>query len=386
MKRVLYIWKEHTLWDVRFEKFFNSMASNGYEIFLMVRWREGVDYPEAVNSVRLIPVGAGKKAFQTEPVSANPVWKKAIWEAVKELKPDIIMPREIMLAGAAARAARLSGIPVIMDMAENYPAAMKQWKKYSDSIIKKLLVHTLDIPERVEKKCVPQMDGIITVCSEQTERLHNQYKYSLEKIETVHNTPYLKPFNTIKKGVLGRAVTFGHHGNVTGDKRIDKFVAGFIEASKYDNDIELHIYGAGEYYESLQRMIADSHCPGRIKLTGRYDFADVPKIVESFDIGILPYQICDFNNTTIHNKIFDFFAGGKPVFLSDTIPFRRLMDETGAGTIVDCENTDKITEAILNINKLDLQSMSGNALKAAETKYNWDVDGERLIKFLGRYA
>jgi glycosyltransferase involved in cell wall biosynthesis len=350
-----------------------------------VRWKKGILFPEKYKNANIIPVGIGKKYYQTEPVSINPLWKKAIYNAAIEIKPDIIMPREIMLAGAAAKAGKKLGIPVIMDMAENYPAAMKEWKKYRGSLVRRLLVHKLNIPERVEKNCVPKMDGIITVCREQNERLIRQYNYPPEKMGVVHNTPSLDSFKEISKEHSGRARVFGHHGNVTGDKRIDKFVMGFIEAAKVLNDIELHIYGAGEYFDDLNKMKNNSHCANRIKLTGKYDFADVPKIVESFDIGIIPYQLSDFNNTTIHNKVFDYFAAGTPVLLSDTMPFRRLIEETNAGIIVDCENPDKITEAIINMNNHDLKAMSANALLAAETEYNWDRDGAKLIKFLGKY-
>ncbi len=384
LKKLLYIWKEHTLWDVRFDKFFHSLSSAGYEIYLLARWKAGFEFPEQTGNAKVITAGKGKSPIRTEPVSFNPVWKNAIENAVRQIKPNIIMPREIMLAGAAAAAGKKFGIPVIMDMAENYPAAMKEWKKYKDSFIKRLFVHHLDIPEKVEAHCVPEMDGIITVCREQSDRLAALYGYPIEKTTVVHNTPLPGLFQPNKRKA-GKANIFGHHGNVTGDKRIESFIAAFIEAAKIDRDIELHLYGAGEYFGILEDMINRSHCPERIKLTGRYDFADIPKIVGSLDIGILPYQTSDFNNTTLHNKVFDFLAAGKPVILSETKPFKRLLEETKAGILVDCTNTEAITEVILNINNYDLKSMSENALTAAYRKYNWQADGSNLVSFLEEY-
>ncbi len=385
MPKLLYIWKEHTLWDVRYDKFFRTLTGSGWEVYNLVRWREGCEFPEKINSVHIIPVGRDRKAVTSEPVSSNPVWRNAIYDTARELKPDIIMPREIMLAGAAANAGRKLNIPVVMDMAENYPAAMKDWKKYNDNFIRKVMVHYLDMPEHVEKNCVPKMDGIITVCREQCERLNLMYDYPNKRMAVVHNTPELSSLQSIKKGFSGRARVFTHHGNVTGDKRIGKFVTGFIEAAKVRDDIELHIAGAGEYFDDLRKMADNSHCPDRIIMTGKYRFEDVPKIIEAADIGVIPYQVSDFNNTTIHNKVFDFMAAGKPLFLSSTLPFRRLIEETGAGIAVDCESPEAIAAAITDIDNRNLAAMSSNGLRFASEKYNWDIDGAGLVGFLERY-
>ena len=105
-------------------------------------------------------------------------------------------------------------------------------------------------------------------------------------------------------------------------------------------------------------------------------------IITKWDIGVVPYQLNEFNQNTIHNKIFDYFAMGKPVFCSETKPFLRLINETKAGISVNCESTDDISEAILKMIDMDLSEMSKNGRRAFENKYNWEVDSANMLKFV----
>jgi glycosyltransferase involved in cell wall biosynthesis len=352
---------------------------------MICRWSPGQKEFENYHGINLIRVGYNINSKLSLPISQNPVWKKIIDKIIREIKPDIIMPREIMLAEACGKAGKKYDIPVIMDMAENYPAAMKDWKKYRKSVISKLIVHKLNIPEKVEKKSVKLMDGIITVCHEQNVRLSNQYNLNLDNIQVVHNTPEMDTFHNIKKKEIQDKLIFGHHGYTSAEKSLLKFLKGFVLAVDTNKDIFFQIAGDGESLDELKETAFKSLHSDRINFIGKYDFKDMPGIINEFDIGVIPYQYSDFNNTTIHNKIFDFFAMGKPVLVSETEPFNRLISETNAGITVNCENINEISKAILNIRNLDLDEMGNNGRKAFETKYNWDVDSENMMNFIKKF-
>ncbi|MFC2130712.1 glycosyltransferase [Bacteroidota bacterium] len=385
MPKILYVWKGKYPWDVRAEKICNSFVRNGFEVFLLGRWTEGQAEREDYKGIHIIRAGYKKDYKLTQPVSFNPVWWSAIKKTIAEIKPDLIMPRDIMLAEACGRHGRKNNIPVVMDMAEHYPAAMKGWKKYNQSFLSRLFVHKMDIPELVEKRAVNIMNGIITVCEEQNFRLYKEYSFNLSNIQVVHNTPELDWFKDIHVKKQSNELIFGHHGYTTDEKNIKNFLLGFIEAAKEENKIWFQIAGSGESIDDLRNIANSSTVREQIEFSGSYNFEELPNIIKKFDIGVIPYQINNFNNYTIHNKVFDFFSAGKPVFVSATNPFIRLIDESKAGIVVDCEDINKIKSAILKMRDYDLKQFSENGIKAFREKYNWDVDSANMINFVKKF-
>jgi len=152
MPKILYVWKGKYPWDIRVEKFCKSFIKNGFEVFLVARWAENQPVRENYKGINIIRAGYQKNYKLTQPVSFNPIWSNCIKKVVNEVNPDLIMPRDIMLAETCGRIGRKYDIPVVMDMAEHYPAAMKGWKKYSDNIFLRILVHSFNVPEKVEKR------------------------------------------------------------------------------------------------------------------------------------------------------------------------------------------------------------------------------------------
>ncbi len=136
---------------------------------------------------------------------------------------------------------------------------------------------------------------------------------------------------------------------------------------------------------SLQLLAQQEIESGKILFLGKYNYDDLQIIVNNCDYGIIPYQISDFNNYTIHNKIFDYFALGKPVIVSEVTPLKRIISETQAGLVVDCENVESLVNILLNLDKYNYQLMSDNAVKSFGNKYNWEVDAIELIRFVNKF-
>jgi glycosyltransferase involved in cell wall biosynthesis len=385
MKKILYIWKGSYPWDIRVEKVCKSLLKENYEVYLLSRWFDGQKERETINGINIIRAGFDLDSKYSVPLPYNPIWKKVIDNTIDEIQPDLVIPREIMLAEPSATSARKRDIPVIMDMAENYPAAMKDWKKYNKTFISKLLVHWLDFPERIEKKAVKLMDGIITVCDEQNARLINDFNYDYKKLQVVHNTPEKDLFKDYSKKDKTENFVFGHHGFTTAEKSLIKFVNGFLIALEHDNTLKLKIAGDGESNDDLRKIVQSSKFKDSVEFTGSYEYNEMSKLIGSFDIGVIPYQISNFNNNTIHNKIFDFFALGIPVLVSETLPFLRLINETKAGITCNCENEESIAKSIISMKDMDLHSFSFAGRKAFEEKYNWEVDSAKMMKFIESY-
>lgn len=384
MKKALYVWKGQYPWDIRAEKICNSLIKNGYEVYLLSRWFDGELERENYKGINIIRAGFNKQFTLTQPISINPIWKNAIKDAVMEIKPDVIIPRDIMLAEACGKIGRKYNTPVIMDMAEHYPAAMKGWKKYYDNVSLRILVHHLNIPELVEKRAVKLMDGIITVSEELNNRINTIYTINKEKLQIVRNTPDKNFIDNIRKGFCQPIRNFAYHGHFSQDRNLETLIEAFSIAAIKDKEIKLILAGSGENYMDCINIGSKSKAKDRIIFKGKYRFEELNQLYSETDIALLPFKNNDFINHIIANKLFDYMSIGKPIIVSEAIPMKRIIIETKAGIVVDCSNPENIAAAILNIKNLNLQEMSENGIKAFKEKYNWEVDSKNMINFIER--
>lgn len=389
MKTVLYVWQAGFPWDVRASKITRTLRDRGFRVAILARYRGEPSSREILSGqhagIEVIRVGAGLPSFMSTPVSQNPIWQQAIRAAIEELKPTLVMPREILLAQACGQIAHKQGIPVIMDMAEHYPAAMKEWKKYNHNPIAKLLVGKLALPAKVEKWSLNCMDGVVTVCAENSLRLEREYGYPLIKTIVTHNTPELSVFENVKKGSQTPPVVFAHHGYLTKERNLETFIEGFALALKQFPHIRLLLAGEGESLPDIQATIARCGIETNVELTGGYKHEDLINLYSRTDIGIIPNIVDTFRNHTLPNKLFDYLACGKPALVSRLKPLERIIAETQAGVTVDCENAEAIAKGIAHImTSSSLNQMSQNGLRWAKTKYNWAEDTDQLLGFISK--
>ena len=385
MKKILYIWKDVYPWDIRVQKVCESLAKNGYEVFLLCRWKKGQKKSEIINGINVIRVGFGRPSFMTIPLQFNPIWDNAIEFNIRKIKPNLIIIREILLAISAGRFAKKYGIPVIMDMAENYPAAMRDFKKYNQSKFLKYAVHKLKLPDKIEKTSVALMDGIFVVCDEQIQRLSDNYNFDKKRISVVHNTitrGVLKPVKTTKDDKI---ITILHHGWMSGEKSLTNLIKAFKITIKSNQNLKLVLAGNGECEDEYKQLAIEEIKSGKIVFLGKYNYDELQVIINQCDYGIIPYQVSDFNNYTIHNKIFDYFAVGKPVIVSEVAPLKRIMLETNAGIIANCENVESLSQTLSELSKNNYDLLSSNAYKSFENKYNWEEDGRVLLNFIHKF-
>lgn len=387
MKKVLYVWKGHYPFEIRIQKIVESLASKGYDTTLLCKWTGEEKEREVINGVKVIRVGYRQSGKLYLPLPYNPYWKKAISQVVAEIKPGLVINREFFLMTETAPVCKKRGIPLLIDMAENYPAAIKEFATWQTNNLKKT-IRNLDLPKYFEKWVAPKADGIIVVCDEQIPRLAN-IGIKPENIGVVHNTPNFRLFDindTPDRSDSDKFIFF-HHGMLSRDKTIDIFLEAFLQLAENMN-IELRVAGHGEYLDFYKSIANKYSSKDKVKFLGKYQLSELRIIAQNCDCGVLPFKYNDFNNYTIHNKIFDYLAFGLPVFVSQCEPLKRIINETNAGVIGDCSSVESCKNAIITAIEdiiANRDTYSQNATKAYESKYNWSIDEQNLIKFISKF-
>lgn len=384
MKKILYIWKAQYPFEIRIQKICESLVKFGYEVTVLCRWNGESTDREIINGVEVIRAGFQNNLKYYAPIPYNPIWLKIISKLVSELKPDLIINREFYLLNEVKSVVKDS-IPIFMDMAENYPAAIANWSKYHNTYLKRLVFDKIRIFSLLEKHAVNISDAIFTVCDENRDRLINHLNTQEDKVFVVQNTPELNWFDNYQKGANNPPTVFAYHGYLAEERNLENFLLGFNIAAESDGEIELEINGSGYILPKLEQLKSTLKYQNRIHLPGYYSHSDLGKLLERCDVGIMPYVNDEFINTTISNKMFDYLAMGKPMITSLATPMQRIINETQAGISIDCDSPQAIADALLNMKYLDTQTMSRNGIEFAQKKYNWQNDFLLLRKFIESY-
>lgn len=383
MKKILYIHFHRFPWDVRVDKTTRTLKNAGYDVHILGRWVGETFQEEVIDGIHIYRHGYKQLYLKRAPFPKSPFWYESILNLVKKIKPDLIIVREMYLGESAGKIAKKFNIPIIMDMAEHYPAAMRDWKSYQKNPLKKFIVHQVKLPNWIEKNSIKDIQGIMVVCDEQINRLNKEYSFSKKDMTVVHNTPEI--FFKSKKDFNTHNIIFGHHGYLTSEKSLGTFVEGFLLACDEKTNIKLVLNGDGHSKEDYEKVIYSSNHSDKVIFKGKFDYSELPNILNSYDIGVIPYQVSDFNNYTIHNKIFDFMNQGVPVLTSNMRPTSRIIDETNCGEHWDMSSPKKVKEAILNYSYDKLNTYSEKGQKWTKEKYNWERDTENMINFINQY-
>lgn len=383
-QRILYVCQGAYPWEVRVEKFCDTLVAAGYHVTVLCRWNGEINEHEVVGGANIVRVGYRRPTWQSLPTSANPLWASAVRQAVRDCEPNLIIVREMLLASACVAAAR-GKCSVVMDMAEHYPAAMKSWKKYRRGVVGPLLVHTLNVPEYIEKRTASAVDGIITVCSENLERVHDSFGTPHAQMTVVHNTPWLHSFDGIRIGCSDPPRVFSYQGWITRERGVERLVSAFAKSGAAKRDSELLIAGGGESLEDVRREVLISGVADRIRIMGEFSSDQLKDVLSDTDVGVIPFDQDEFRNHTIPNKLFDYMASGKPVIVSNCSPLARIVNETSCGIVVDIQNPEQLVSALHDVQDGNVKQMSENGRKAAETRYNWEQDAHHLLTFITSY-
>ena len=375
-KTILYVVNAKVPEEIRAEKICSALVNMGHRVIIACKWSGEDLIRETTQGYLISRIGKDKRLATCFP--GNPIWTNAIKDLVHDFKPDIIICREMIPMLSCTQAAKGRNIPIILDMAEHYPAAMREWKKYSQNPLSRFLVHTLPLPELIESHAVKHADAIITVCEEQNQRLQSQYSYPKEALFIVHNTPEKSIFNDVIPRCNIPPISFGHHGYFTLERNLENLVLGFDIAAKRFPDITLLLAGTGETLEDVSRLVQTVSSRDRIHLTGPYKAKDLSVLYNRTDIGILPYAEQEFRQFTLPNKAFDYMACGKPIISSGLQPMKRLLDETGAGIYGPCSSPEDISLMIERIMEADIQILSARGHQAFLSKYHWENEVEQL--------
>ncbi len=392
---VVYLWDAEYPWDVRTEKVCRSLRGAGYEVHLVARNRPRAACEETLPEGtvhRMAPLHwlpARLDALLQFPAFFNPRWAALTRRVLRESGARLLIVRDLPLAPLALRVATPLGVPVLFDMAEDYPALLQTtWDAGRQGALD-LLVRNPGLARRVEGRVLPRVDHTLVVVEESRARLVAA-GVPAERISVVSNTP---PRARLGAGAAAPADGSGLEAVYLGIVEVPRGIIRLVEATALLAErkvpVRVVVLGGGRDLELCRaRAAALGLGPDRLVFTGAMPNPAALTRVAAAGIGLVPHLRNPWMDTTIPNKLFDYMAAGLPVVTSDAAPLARVVQETDCGLVATGATPEALAEAVERLARDPaLRARLGAAGRAAvEERYCWERDERVLLDVVDRLA
>jgi glycosyltransferase involved in cell wall biosynthesis len=392
--RVLYVWDADYPWDVRTEKICRTLTEAGHGVGIVARNRTWLPEhePLAEGTVyRMRPWRFAGRRVDTAlgfPAFPNPRWISHLARCIRRHHPDVVVVRDLPLCPTAIWVSRWFRVPVVLDMAEHYAAMIQADWQAGVAGRWDLLVRNPRAIAAVERYCLPRLDRVIVVVEESADRVAG-LGVPRERIAIVSNTP---PRSRAAEVTLPKRAGEGLVVTYLGLMQVSRGVGDAIEAvariARGGRPITLRLIGDGRDRRLFERKAAELGVAGsHVEFLGAMPNREALAMVAEADVGLVPHYADDLWNTTIPNKLFDYFAAGLPVVTSDAIPAARIVREADAGLVFRSRDPDDLAAQIERLRDPALRERLGEAgRQAVLSRHNWEAATAVLLQTVGDLA
>lgn len=392
---IVYVWDADYPWDVRVEKTCRALVEAGHEVHIVARNRKRSPATESMPEGTVHRMQPWRWAGRTLdsilgfPAFFSPRWSSFIAATIKAVSADLVIVRDLPLCPTAIRVGRSAGIPIMLDMAENYPAMMRDIRSARRRSATDLVVRNPIAVEWVERYCINRVDHILTVVDESSARL-TALGISAERMSVVSNTPpSQRVAETRAKGqsLPGKPIEIVYLGLLEIPRGIGELIDALVLLRRRSG-IPFHARIIGDGRDAhIFRQQADRAGLGSadIDFLGRLPHSEALSVVASSDIGVIPHHANECWNSTIPNKLFDYMAAGLPVVSSDAAPCERVLRDTGAGCVFASGDPGSLASGLESFSDVAARRSAGSLGRSAILeRYNWESDTKILLNAIAQ--
>ncbi len=345
--------------DVRiFHKECKSLAEYGYQVSLIVA-DNGSD--DTQGKVKIYDVGKERSRRHRIIKTPKKILKKAL-----SLNCQLYHFHDPELLSIGKKLIK-KGKKVIYDIHEDLPKQIRH-KPYLNTFVKRLLSATIEKYEKAKSK---QLSALITA----TDSIKERFSRFHPIVISVKNYPIQKELETTAPWAQ-RKNQVCYIGSLSKTR-------GIIEILSSATNTRAKLLIAGAFSDEGIEQEALQH-PGwnSVIYKGFVDRAEIRKILQESKIGLVTLHPTPGYMEALPVKMFEYMLGGIPVIASDIPLWRKIVEETSCGIVVDPYNPNDIANAIEKILNDDDQAeqMGKNGQKAIAETYNWENEKIKLFE------
>ena len=381
--RILYIWDSEYPWDVRAEKICRALSISGHDVTITARNGNALPRTESrpEGTIERLPGAWGRLGRMLSfPAFFNPFWLWHSRKLVQDKRIELVIVRDLPLAPTAVFAAA-GKVPLILDMAENYPAMIRD--VWTDGRQKPWdwLVRNPQLVAAIERWTLRHVDHVMTVIEESRARL-TAMGLDPSKSSVVSNTPPRGRAEPAPEERPRDQMRMIYLGLMEFHRGVACTLNACRELKRAGVAFHLDLVGDGRDYEELRRHAERlTLASDEVTFWGRLAHADALELVRRANVGLVPHEARESWNTTIPNKLFDYMAAGLTVVTSDALPAARIVRATGAGLVFESDRPDDLAANLRRCVDPGARAAFGAAGRSAILRqYNWEADVQTLLK------
>jgi glycosyltransferase involved in cell wall biosynthesis len=382
---ILYIFQDEYPWDVRVEKITNSLARH-HDVSILCRNRGALKDAECVGAVQVFRVGGkGLASIKGFPAFFSPWWISAGLRVIRERAIDMVIVRDLPMSPAALVLRKLTGVPVIFDMAEDYPAMIQDTWKYKGPRLTDYVIRNPYFLRLLENYVLRRIDAAWVVSEASQARIAGRVK---GEITVVGNTPTRDILELEPKAARETSnLSVIYTGWVDESRGVDTVVRAIGLSQEEGLDVSLVVVGAGTMIDSLKRLVQELQIESRVTFLGWQSQAELRRSIMQSDVGIVPHHVTAHTDTTLPNKIFGYMALARPVIASDAAALVDIVQQTGCGLIFIDNDAETLVNCFRQLGTAEVREQMGNSgRRAVLERFNWSVDEQVMIKAVNTWA
>jgi len=365
-KRICMLSSVHSPFDVRiYHKECRTLAEAGYEVTFIFPSEKSA----SSNGIRMVHVPWEKSRFLRMTKGVWAVYKSARREdaAVYHFHDPELIPVGLLL--------KLLGKRVIYDVHEDVPRDILV-KTWIPQILRKPTAFGATFAHFLSARA---FDGVIAATPAIAAR------FPSSTAVTVQNFPRLdRREGVVAKSYINRGPVVAYVGSITDQRGAREMVKAMSHLDGYP-ETRLILAGAFEDLE-LERELRQMAGFGRVDYRGWLTREEASNVLDESRAGLVLFHPFQNYMEAQPNKLFEYMSSGIPIVVSDFPLWRRIVGDIGCGLLVDPLNPVDIARAIdwLFSHPQEAEEMGQRGAAAVRSKYNWEQESEKLLKFYSR--
>ncbi|WP_435102066.1 glycosyltransferase family 4 protein [Halarchaeum sp. P4] len=414
MRVCMLLWKEFPS-DVRVEKEARALRAGGHDVRLLCRAEPDRPRRETVEGIDVVrvphdpdPRTRYPKTLRHLLTNVHPTWAAALRETVTDWDPDALHIHDLPMVHTGVRVGRERDVPVVADLHENYPEAVRQWRRMDTTrdVLTSLprlgeyALQPIRRWKRIERRAVHGVDAVLTPAVEGREHYVADCRAPPGRVHVVGNTVDRSAFDargyreTVARGETpeplvvngldpGEEFLVTYTGKWAPHRGLEAVVDAFPALLEEVPEARLVLVGAPgteRYGERFRERIERRGIADAVTVTGWVDFEDVPAFAAASDVCLVPHADTPHTATTLPHKLFQYMAMGVPVLASDVPPLQRIVGGANAGEVVAAGDAADTADALLRLadDPERAARLGANGRDAVDAVHNWSRDAERL--------
>lgn len=374
--------------DYRVEKEAVTLIEAGFEVFLFCLRYEKHREDAVYKRIQLRRYPFNKLEYKLSALAYTvPLYKMFMVPKIRDFiqrnSIDVLHIHDMVIAEAAMSAARAFGCRVVLDLHENRPAIMKEYRHLNKFPGRYLI--SLDTWKGKQDELVRNADKVVVVTELAKNELMASAGKSADDIAVVPNTPSLtfleQPVDLDIVERMRGTFNLLYIGD-TSERRGTAEMLRLVHAIKDEiPTVRLWLVGKSSFDQDLFHLAGELHVLEYVQFEGWQDETSFPAYISGAHVCLSPLRRNPHHDTTYANKVFQYMALGRASVVSDCTAQAQLILRENAGLVYPAGSANAFHDAIINLYRNDeLRNQLGeNGRLAVARKWNWQSTARQLL-------